>query len=112
MPSGDERFLLKVSADGTLGPKVKLMIPADERAYVKKIAGHRALALISSTQRLPPGPIINAPQWSPNAVFDTESGALIETLLISIHESGPVCYSGSVMKAIRTPEGSLDTLEK
>lgn len=112
VPRRDERFLLKVSADGTLGPKVKLTIPEDERAHVEEIAGHRALVLISSAQRLPPGTTIKTPEWSPIAVFDTESGTLIETLLVSTHESGPVCYSGSGMKAIRIPEGTLDTLEK
>ena len=105
-------FLLKVSADGTVGPKVKLAVPEDESVYVERIAGHRVLAAISSAQRLPPGTIIRAPEWMPKAVFDTESGALLETMLVSLHEDGPVCYSGSGMKAIRVPEGILDTLEK
>jgi len=109
---GNESFLLKVSADATVGPKVKLAIPEDERAYVERIAGHRALVSILSAQRLPPGTITKAPEWTPKAVFDTESGALLETLLLSKHEDGPVCYSGSEMKAIRSPEGTLDTLEK
>jgi hypothetical protein len=109
---GDEPFLVKVSADGTVGKKVKLPVPEDERIYVERIAGHRALVSISSAQRLPPGTITKAPDWKPKAVFDTESGALVETLLLSMHEDGPVCYSGSGMKAIRVPEGTLDTLEK
>lgn len=109
---GDNPFLVKVSADGTLGPKVKLAVPEDERIYVQRIAGHRALVSISSAQRLPPGTIMKAPEWTPKAVFDTESGTLLETLLMSMHETGPVCYSGSGMKAIRVPEGTLDTLER
>ena len=104
-------FLLKVSANGTVDPKVKLAVPEDESVYVEKIAGHRVLAAISSAQRLPPGTITRAPDWKPKAVFDTESGALMETMLVSMHED-PVCYSGSGMKAIRVPEGTLDTLEK
>ena len=109
--NGDEPFLVKVAVDGTHGTKVKLAIPEDERAHVLRIAGHRALAGIASAQKLPPGTITRAPDWIPTAVFDTESGALIETLLVPILES-PVCYSGSGIKAIRTPEGTLDTLEK
>jgi len=105
---GNESFLLKVSADATVGPRVKLAIPEDHRAYVERIAGHRAVVSISSAQRLPPGTMTRTPK----AVFDTESGALLETLLLSSQEDGLVCYSGSGMKAIRSPEGTLDTLEK
>jgi len=108
---GEERFLLKVSADGTVAPKVKLALPEDQRAYIERIDGHRALAGIMSAHRPPPGTITKTPEWRPQAVFDTESGALLETLLVSMHED-PVCYSGSGMKGIRVPEGTLDTLEK
>ena len=109
---GNNPFLVKVSADGTLGPKVKLAVPQDDRIYVQGIAGHRALVSVSSAQRLPPATIMKSLEWTPKAVFDTESGTLLETLLVSMHETGPVCYSGSGMKAIRVPEGTLDTLEQ
>ncbi|MFL6439918.1 MAG: hypothetical protein ACJ71Q_20265 [Terriglobales bacterium] len=108
---GDAPFLQKVSADGTVGPNVKLAVPADELMYVERIAGHRVLAAIYPAEKLPPGTITKAPEWKPKAVFDTESGALVETMLVSMYEE-PVCYSGSGMKAIRVPEGMLDTLEK
>ncbi len=48
--SGTEPYLLKVSADGTVGQKVMLPIPEDERAFVQKIAGHRAMASIAQAK--------------------------------------------------------------
>ena len=107
---GTEPYLLKVSADGTVGPKVMLAVPEDERAFVQKIAGHRAMAFIGQAKLPAPGTISKAPEWKPEAVFDTESGALLDTLLVPQHELGPVCYSESGMTFIRTPEGTLDSL--
>lgn len=108
--AGAEAYLLKVSADGTVGPKVTLAVPQDERASVEKIAGHHALASIAPAERMPPGTITKAPEWNPKAVFDTESGALVETLTVPQREMGPVCYSESGMTFIRTPKGTLDSL--
>jgi hypothetical protein len=104
-----ENYLLKVTADGTVGPKVKLAVPEDEQAVVTKIIEHRALAGIAPAQRIP-GVVYKAPEWQPEAIFDTESGALIETLLVPQYESGPVCWSESGMTFIKAPEGTLDSL--
>lgn len=108
--SGTEPYLVKVSADGTVGSKVMLAIPEDERAFVHKIAGHRAMAQIGPAKLPAPGTTMKAPEWTPRAVFDTESGAVLDTLLVPQLELGPVCYSESGMTFIRTPEGTLDSL--
>ena len=87
-----------------------LGVPEDERAYVQRVAGHRAIASIAQAKLAAPGTIMKTPEWKPEAVFDTESGALLDTLLVPQHEQGPVCYSESGMTFIRTPEGTLDSL--
>jgi hypothetical protein len=105
---GSDSYLRKVSQDGRLGPKVKLQVPDDERAYVLRIAGHRALASISSATRLTGTG--NASEWKPMAEFDTETGALLDTILAPRMEMAPICYSDSGMTFIGAAEGTLDLL--
>jgi len=105
---GTEPYLLKVSADGAVGPKVMLAVPKDERVRVEKIDGHHALASVAQAQRI--HGVWKTPQWVPKALFDTESGALLETLLVPSGDEHIVCYSESEMTALQSPKGTLDSL--
>jgi hypothetical protein len=106
--SGTSPYLRKVSQDGKLGPKVKLPLPDDEQAHVLRITGHRALASIFSTERVTGTG--NGSEWKPMAEFDTEIGALLDTILVPRKEMALTCYSKSGLTSVRTPEGTLDSL--
>lgn len=70
-----------------------LTVPKDEEASVQKISGHRAIAFVKQAEALRAGTITKGTPWQPYAVFDTDSGALVQTLLVPQSEEGPVCYS-------------------
>ena len=105
---GPPAYLMKVSPDGTIGPKVKLAVPEDERARVSKILGHRALAAIMPAQMITG--VFAAPRSWPMAIFNTESGSLLETLLVPLSEAGPACWSDSGMTFVHLQQGTLDSL--
>jgi hypothetical protein len=65
---------------------------------------------VKQAEPLRAGTIMKATRWQPYAVFDTDSGALVQTLLVPQFEEGPVCYSDSGMTFISNLKRTLDSI--